>query len=1419
MEYNTRMRESWFPSLPEIPSALARDIMDTCGGSLCPTLFQTEPHALRVLLLLALLPGLGIQKIKTAYPDTSVALKRLRNILDNMQAKGIAFQQERAYLLHHMPTAKQLRTWMQTPAFEYLRTRVRHMAESFLLARLPVSVTSDSYFLRSGAHIAMQLYRDKLTTHEAPDFLSPYMLARLLRLCHEDGMAYKILETFAGRPDLLDSRVSAYTEYGVPELCSIFYRLLGNKTEEAHTLPDDVQDTAAQANIHIKSLTRRVDDTFMSNREHVLALYRESANEALLCSLIFHDLQAGHWDGITLLSARKSAPETITQLAAKLCKWKSADNWKALKGIIKNVPMETGIMLAPFIAIANKVNAVSMKGVIDALKYPRSKIFGQALQLMQENLANLYESEYKQELCTWQTESPIALLPLLLSAMSTGATRTKESVILAAIEACFTLQERGLTLYSWYMANILSSLSKIKDEHRARLQDILNSRSDLPQLPGIVIYANAEDMLLKKFLELANELSGTHSAASAADTARLEWRIEVSALGHVTGIVPILRKRSAKGTLSSGRQVSLDSLTRGKYDAYVTREDKGILSQIRHEHSYYENYYYLPVEAAAKLCDHPHVRVLIDGEETLQATLTRKSPRLSLKETGGQLEIKLPADAERVRLERTGETAFDLYMPTPGVGKMKQLIQSAQDSGRLRLPMSAKSEIAEALKSITGQFTLSGDLQFTNEHLREVNEHPRIVINLKGAQDTLSGTIRIEPFAGGPLMPPGKGEPQQIVYDGQEQVLLKRALKNERALVDDLLARCPTLSSATTPDLSLQANDLETALDLLNELQEYGSEKIEVRWPAGCALSLSTLTSMKSFQVTASEDSEHWLEIGGKVQVDENLVLHFTDLLRLYRERSGGYIQLNENHFLRLTAGICRQLDTLSALQSPPDKAGKTRKKLTLTRAAVALLARNCTPEQLPVNLEKHVQQFRDLAEQQSAPPLPRTLRAELRDYQRSGFRWLMQQTGCGLGACLADDMGLGKTLQILTVLLALAKEGPSLVLAPASVCGNWVREAARFTPTLRTHLLSQSQREETLRELGPRDVLVCSYGLLVSEADLLCSMKWNVVVLDEAQAIKNSQSQRAEATRRLQARHRIAATGTPLENNLMELWSLMQFLNPEYLGAHSSFMSRFKNATGQLHKLVAPFILRRLKHDVLDELPDKTEQVIHIDLSQEERALYESIRRTALQQMNDSTGRFQVLAMLTRLRRLCCHPQLVAPDCGITAPAKMEALRELAAELKASGHRALIFSQFTDVLAHVQQLCQEEQHTFLYLDGSTPAASRMQLVDTFQQGETDFFLISLKAGGVGLNLTAADYVILLDPWWNPAVEDQAADRTYRIGQQKAVTVCRLVCADTIEEKVLALHARKREMFDSIINETESDSTTFSVQELMELLN
>jgi SNF2 family DNA or RNA helicase len=439
-------------------------------------------------------------------------------------------------------------------------------------------------------------------------------------------------------------------------------------------------------------------------------------------------------------------------------------------------------------------------------------------------------------------------------------------------------------------------------------------------------------------------------------------------------------------------------------------------------------------------------------------------------------------------------------------------------------------------------------------------------------------------------------------------------------------------------------------------------------------------------------------------------------------------------------------------------------------------------------------------------PTLPEGLQADLRDYQIQGFAWLARLSRLGLGGCLADDMGLGKTVQTLVLLLNEVARGPSLVIAPTSVCHNWALEADRFAPDLRVRMLSAaSDRKALVESLGPGDLLVASYGLLHTESDLLATRRFAVAVFDEAQNLKNAETRRAQASKRIDADFRLALTGTPIENRLEELWSLYDTVTPGLLGSRESFHKRFSGPVerGQgghgraaLRALVRPYLLRRTKASVLAELPPRTEITIAIEPGVEERAFYEALRRRALDTLEQGGGaggqkRICILAEITRLRRAACNPALIDPEAGLES-AKLTRLLDLAAELRDNRHRALVFSQFTGHLDLVEAALTKAGARPLRLDGSTPAKERARLVEAFQAGEGELFLISLKAGGTGLNLTGADYVIHLDPWWNPAVEDQATDRAHRIGQIRPVTVYRLVIAGSIEEKILALHAAKR---------------------------
>jgi SNF2 family DNA or RNA helicase len=461
---------------------------------------------------------------------------------------------------------------------------------------------------------------------------------------------------------------------------------------------------------------------------------------------------------------------------------------------------------------------------------------------------------------------------------------------------------------------------------------------------------------------------------------------------------------------------------------------------------------------------------------------------------------------------------------------------------------------------------------------------------------------------------------------------------------------------------------------------------------------------------------------------------------------------------------------------------------------------------------------------------VPPNLQAELRDYQQEGFRWLMRLAEWGVGACLADDMGLGKTVQALGVLLARAAKGPALVVAPTSVCNNWYSECQRFAPDLRPIYYRGKDREEILPGLQSGDLLVVTYGLLQQDIEVFQKLKWSTVILDEAQAIKNFAAKRTQAAYELQGEFRMITTGTPIENNLIELWSLFRFLNPGLLLSRKNFTERFaapierdnsERARQQLKKLVYPFVLRRTKNQVLQELPPRTEITLTVGLSDEEMALYEAIRRQAVERIEGlveqgENKHIEVLAEITRLRLAACHPKLVMPDSQLES-SKLQAFAELVTELRENRHRALVFSQFVKHLDKIRAWLDAEKIPYQYLDGSTPPEQRKERVDAFQNNQGEIFLISLKAGGFGLNLTAADYVIHMDPWWNPAVEDQASDRAHRIGQQRPVTVYRLVAENTIEEKIVRLHQHKRDLADSLLEGSDM-SGKLTTKELLAML-
>jgi superfamily II DNA or RNA helicase len=450
---------------------------------------------------------------------------------------------------------------------------------------------------------------------------------------------------------------------------------------------------------------------------------------------------------------------------------------------------------------------------------------------------------------------------------------------------------------------------------------------------------------------------------------------------------------------------------------------------------------------------------------------------------------------------------------------------------------------------------------------------------------------------------------------------------------------------------------------------------------------------------------------------------------------------------------------------------------------------------------------------------LPPDFRAELRPYQALGVAWLDLLRESGLGGVLADDMGLGKTVQILALLALEKSRGnlvePALVIAPTSLMTNWFNEAHKFAPELKVLVLHGADRKERFNSISGHDVVLTTYPLVARDREILFARDWHIAVLDEAQTVKNPDAATSRLVRDLKAKHRFCLTGTPMENHLGELWSIMGFANPGYLGDKAAFARQWRTPIEKradaaraavLARRVKPFLLRRTKAEVAAELPPKTEILETIVLEGRQRDLYDSIRlsmsakvRKAIAARGLAKSHIIVLEALLRLRQACCDPALLKLDDGVERPsAKLDRLMEMVLELLSEGRKIIVFSQFTSMLALIRIRLDAERIRYSVLTGET--VDRKGAIETFQSGATDVFLVSLKAGGVGLNLTAADTVIIFDPWWNPAVEQQAIDRAHRIGQDKAVFVYRLVAAGTVEEKMDELKARKRALADSLFD-------------------
>ena len=982
----------------------------------------------------------------------------------------------------------------------------------------------------------------------------------------------------------------------------------------------------------------------------------------------------------------------------------------------------------------------------------------------------------------------------------------KELAMLA--DYCIQAEASHWTWYAFFAAELLAAINYQANDSSTCL-DILqkHQNSGMVGLSGFLPRIESWKLALDAMQKM-------NRVSEAVDTTnlRLVWKLTLEDQKHV--LYPVEQRRLKNGNWSKGQAVYLERLYKNLEQpdnklSYLSSRDLQLCSQIRQVKNaifYDVAGYILDPLWIVSLQEFPLI-FWDDRNDQVPVSITRAEPQLLIKSDSSCIHIALlPAfNRESVCVYPTAENGLLVYQIKE---EHRELLRILGASG-LKVPVEGKQQVLDAIASITSVVTIQSDIGGNTIHAREVPANPYLSVQLQPAGEGLQVEIYARPFtAGGPLFTPGKGGMTVFAEIDGEQLQVIRDLESEKKNLLQVFNSCAELED--NESLKWTLVDPESALETLSQLQEL-EDFVELEWPKGQKIQLfrQTRLSMMRFGI---QKKNNWFELEGSLELDENNVVGMQRLLELLRQSPGRFLKLEEGQVLALTKELRARLTDMLLL-------GETHKEALrfhpLSAPVLAELTEGMQLDHTPAWKE----QLQKLSELDTLEiQLPSTFQGELRDYQREGIEWMLRLAHWGAGACLADDMGLGKTIQALNVLLARAPQGPALILAPTSVCMNWREEAQRFAPTLNVQIFGTGDRQAMLDQLAPFSVIICSYGLLQTEGSRLADVKWHTLVADEAQAIKNMLAKRTKAALEINADFKIITTGTPVENHLGELWSLFNFLNPGLLGSHSQFNRRFamaieRNAEVQvensLRKLLRPFILRRLKSDVLTELPSRTEVTLRVELSENERNIYEVLRREAqnnlLSSVEHSPGQrmFQMLLDILKLRQACCHPRLVLPESKMSS-AKMEAFELLLDELLENRHKALVFSQFIGCLTLIREVLDKKQVNYHYLDGSTPVAKRQSAINAFQSGAGDVFLISLKAGGVGLNLTAADYVIHMDPWWNPAVEDQASDRAHRMGQTRPVTIYRIVAKDTIEDKIVALHKQKRDLANSILKGTES---------------
>lgn len=922
---------------------------------------------------------------------------------------------------------------------------------------------------------------------------------------------------------------------------------------------------------------------------------------------------------------------------------------------------------------------------------------------------------------------------------------------------------------------------------------------------------------------------------------RLQWRLNFTNYG--VQIHPFLQTSRKRGGWNKGRPIR-ENLDNVPEDAFTHPADKMLVLMLQSaEDSYRGQTPRIIRECLRMLIDHPCVTL----DDAMQSPIRIREVPVEVR-LEPQGEVFKPAVYQ-------ADAAIDAVHEQPGyflgnVNSRESLLLRMDRERHLLWMSSLDQRILRLINDLSTAERREAVLDRESaEHFADlivhVAEPRRLEIQLP---ESLAGPEQpLEPKIELHLSPRGKEgmqvalrvacdstvdqpvpgvEPERLrIATPAGRFQLLRALDEEASRADEIAEQLQLDMLVNESAYTWIAVSPDDALDLLQRIERLGDAAPTVCWPKSQPLQIVGEITPQRLQVKLTSGRD-WFGVDGVAELD-GLEIPLAELLTALRQ-GRRFVPIGDGQFALISEALRQRLGVIQ------DVSIGDPGQIRVSRAGTAVIEEALGSD---ISVEADMSWKDALARLAGAkalqPVVPKSLNADLREYQQTGYAWLARLAHWGIGGVLADDMGLGKTVQALGILLDRAKHGAALIIAPTSVGSNWQREVERFAPSLRPMLYREHDRQALIDSAGPGDLVITSYQLLQRDVERFSARAWNTLVLDEAQFIKNFQTKTAQAVRQIQADWHLALSGTPLENHLGELWSLMRTVSPGLLGSWDKFRKNFaepierhnnRERLQALGRVVRPFILRRTKKEVLSELPERTEVVRLAELSETERKKYDAARMAALSELTkpgtggetDSQMRIRVLSWLTRLRQLSCHPKLVDKRWDKSS-AKLDLFLEIVEELREGEHRALVFSQFVQHLSILRESLDRMGITYQYLDGATPAAKRQDAVDRFQAGEGDLFLISLKAGGTGLNLTAADYVIHMDPWWNPAVEDQATDRAHRLGQQRAVTVYRLVAKDTIEQQILALHEDKRELISGVLDGADR-AGKMSTDELISLI-